>query len=1606
MHRVLAPAVRTVMCALLLSFACAASHALEAIQNGNFENGLQGWEIARDAPAWPVLLTNEDSTISVSMHPGKAYRGPLIYQNLNVSGVAGSTVTASFDLERLDNYQTCGRSIALYLEYVTNSGEHREARLLNPGDCDYWGGTFSGSFTVPADAARLTRLSLVRVDKWGLSKADNVSLTVPDTAVVEPVPVISSISRESGSYGQSLTINGSGFGNLPFGRVTIGGAPAGFINTWTNTQISLTLAPPATSGPVRVIVNGVESNGYFPFTVESPHYRIESSWGPTRAVRGQTVRIPIGVRYVSGFSSGTGVTFSISAGPAAPAAFQPSAVRGTGGTVLSIGTDGLAQGDYIWTITASEPSGGTVSFPVRVRVQEVGSITFYGEGPGGTISAVNALTRDRQGLFVLTADARDLQGQEISEVDLQEVLSWTSSNPQKVLAVRERGSWRFSANENGAATLTVTTPHGFSANLPVTVSFPASPSFTLLTVTPSVVDNSGSATVAIAAEAAGISGNFYPTYSLGGLSGGYSNGGFRYDAVGDVGTLKPLGQSLVTVRNESGEISRSAAVTVINAPTRAVIRGFVFGLPAPDQSNPDDTRARVSLYDANTGELRLFYDVFSFANRDPRFEFAGIAPGSYKLQVTPSDPPEDGRFYQPQWYPNAGSFAEAASIVVPAGGTAENLNLFYTKGPRPNPEVVETWPAAFSTGVLLDTSISVRFDRPMYSVPFEFGSDRTFVVRDGNGNRVNGQYGWSYTENRATFTPDQPLLPLSNYYVVVTTNAQSEDGLHLLSDVQWMFTTGNALLPPLQVLQVYPAPGDTGVPTNTLALARLSQPVSAGSLDWDSFTLRDESLTPVWGTVEAVGDVLVFRSFNPLNSFSIYTATISGNVRDIHGRELGTDYSWSFTTGEISGGTPRVVLTIPAPGATSVPVSTPVLAFFDQEVQTATINGTSFTLEDSNVAPVEGSVSAGPSHARFTPSGILQEGQTYTARLSSSIESVLGSPLESEFSWQFTVGAAETGGPRVVAVYPEPGSSGASPNTAVLVLFDRDISSDSISSASLTLRDGFGNPLEGSVAIEGRVLRLEHWNWLAGLNLTATVSGSVRDTGWRPLGSDYSWSFTTSNSVTPPKVVFTVPEDGETDADPWRAIIAYFDRAMLASSINATSFLLQDELSNNISGLVASYGYSTEFYPDPSGRLEPGVTYTATLTANVKGLDGQPLPSNYSWTFTTGQPGLFPGFLQPYPGEENVDPGVTVTVYLGSDVYSDVDPDTVTALTFSVEDADGIAVNGARQVSGGFLSFYPDEPLAPERLYRVRLGTGIRSLDGRRLRQPYSWTFTTGQPGMKVVFTVPYGGMPAWWRSRPIQVVFDDSPAPATVNNSTFQVRQGGVTPVAGTFNVTGQTVTFTPASPLSPGSQYTVTLTTGIQTAEGKSLQSQYQWPFTVAANPLDRIGSLRGLPDGTGVALTGKAVHYADGLKGYLEEADRSSGIRADLVTDPSLLGREVSVSGILTTTGSGERIISVLSFDAGGALSVAPVGVTNRALRGRMLDGMNVRTWGRVTSVVDANTVIISDGSDDPGIRVSRPGSPISAPAGSVVAVTGAAGWENGRVIHAVEITQLAP
>jgi hypothetical protein len=1382
---------RFLACALaLVSCARSGSATVEAIRNGSFSSGLAGWQTATDVSDWPSLQ-GEDGNTFVSLHPGRAFRGPLVYQNLNITGIAGAEVTVSARLIPLYGYMRCGRSVAGYLEYLTGSGEARELRLFNPADCDVFGtGVLqSATVTLPPDAARITRFSLARVDQWGQMGADDVSVRVPASATVGPVPEVTALSSSSGSYGQQLVILGTGFGTNSSGqgRVTIGGANAGVVNSWTDTQVTVTLAPPATSGPVRVIADGVESDGTFLFEVTSPHFALDIPRGPERVISGQKARFPIGVRFNNGFSTASGVTFALTGGPAVPFSFAPASVTGHGGTLLTIDTAGLAQGDYSWTVTASEPSAATVSRTVRLHVSQVGQIVFFSEDTGGNYGPVTGITRTRQGAFIVSAELKDIYGQEIRPNDFNapDAVSWSSSNPDVTLAFRTFSNWwYFIANENGTATLTATTPDGFSASLPLTVNFPAVPSFTLLTLNPSSADNSGSSTVTIAAEATGFANDFAIVFP-GPVSGSYSNGGLRYDGTGTVSANRSPGDQLVSVGNLWGGAGRAAILTVTNDPATGIVKGFISGLQPPDRSNPQGSSGSVHLYDAATGTEIRSASTWSLdgGSAPAAFVLAGVPPGTYKLRLEPPGPPEPPDYHQPQWYPNASDISQAAVITVSAGQTLENINVFYTKPPLPNPVVVSTQPADGQTDVPLDSSVSVEFDREMEDLSLSVYSTKSFVVRDSEGNQIQGQYDLLDSGHRAVFTPLEPFQSDSTYTASVTRFAYSVEGLHLLSDFTWTFTTGT----------------------------RVSRP-------------------------------------------------------------------------------------------------------------------------------------------------------------------------------------------QISAVYPAPGSTDASANTFVMVMFDREIDPASVNGASLTLRDEYGNPIDGDVFLDGRVIYFVPSSWLSSTGHTAIVSGSVRDFTGEAMGADYSWSFTPLPDPVPPRVVFTIPGDGETDADPSGLVRAYLDQRMDAWSINDATFLLQESGMNSIEGLVSSDGATAYFAPD---HLQPDTVYTARLTRGITNTLGQNLLEDYTWTFTTGAEGLV--VLGTSPGNGDTQVSLTATLYALFD--AEIDPASVTPANFVVRDGEGNRVPGERVVSGQAVVFTPDSPLLPGTTYTVTL-TGARSVAGARLRAPVRWSFTTGDR-LRVLSTLPWAGNAFYPRTRAVQADFDQDLDPATVNASTFLLKDSANNPVSGTVSTSGRRALFVPASPLAPGTAYTATVTTGVQGVNGEALEADYSWSFTTAVNADDRLGAIRALPDGSRVAFAGKAVHYGFAGRGYIEELDRSSGIRCDAELGDSV-GRPVEIWGTLMTDSTGERYVLPVFIMVYFApiTPVDPVLATNATARGRMLDGMRVRVWGTVQSVTDGNTIVISDGSDESGLVVRNESAPISAPAGAFVVVTGAAGWNGSRIIYATEVTQLAP
>ncbi|MBN1495542.1 MAG: Ig-like domain-containing protein [Spirochaetes bacterium] len=121
------------------------------------------------------------------------------------------------------------------------------------------------------------------------------------------------------------------------------------------------------------------------------------------------------------------------------------------------------------------------------------------------------------------------------------------------------------------------------------------------------------------------------------------------------------------------------------------------------------------------------------------------------------------------------------------------------------------------------------------------------------------------------------------------------------------------------------------------------------------------------------------------------------------------------------------------------------------------------------------------------------------------------------------------------------------------------------------------------------------------------------------LKDDATWdTVITANPVqigcddsTPPTVSAVSPQSGVTDVAPTSSVSVAFSEAINPSTLNETSFTI----STGGTAVVGTVSNGSTFAP--SSPLEPGTTYTATITTAVTDLAGNHLAADYTWSFTT-----------------------------------------------------------------------------------------------------------------------------------------------------------------------------------------------------------------------------------------------------------------------------------------------------------------------------------------------------------------------------------------------------
>jgi len=311
---------------------------------------------------------------------------------------------------------------------------------------------------------------------------------------------------------------------------------------------------------------------------------------------------------------------------------------------------------------------------------------------------------------------------------------------------------------------------------------------------------------------------------------------------------------------------------------------------------------------------------------------------------------------------------------------------------------------------------------------------------------------------------------------------------------------------------------------------------------------------------------------------------------------------------------PTVISETPLSGAVGVCPNAVITVTFSVPMQPATINATTFT-----VAPgVIGTITADTTNTifTFTPSSALALNTVYTATITTGATDVYGIALASDFAWTFTTSSEACAPPTVISVTP---ANGVCPSTAVTATFSEAMLASTINTTTFTLTGPGGTAVAGAVTYAASTATFTPTNPLAvSTTYTATITTGAEDLNGDALANNYVWTFTTASSAcVPPTVVSVAPPNGSSGICPGTLVVATFSEAMNPSTINTTTFTLTAPGPTAVAGTV-SYdvsSYAATF--TPTNPLAVSTTYTATITTGAQDLAGDPLASDYVWTFTT-----------------------------------------------------------------------------------------------------------------------------------------------------------------------------------------------------------------------------------------------------------------------------------------------------------------------------------------------------------------------------------------------------
>jgi hypothetical protein len=332
------------------------------------------------------------------------------------------------------------------------------------------------------------------------------------------------------------------------------------------------------------------------------------------------------------------------------------------------------------------------------------------------------------------------------------------------------------------------------------------------------------------------------------------------------------------------------------------------------------------------------------------------------------------------------------------------------------PTVLSCVPADLGLDAPIGGNIAASFSEAM-DVSTIHGAN--FTLSDGTS-AVAGIV--TYQDMVAIFNPDANLAVNTRYTAKISTGVLNAAGTALGAEYIWTFTTGSSAdTSAPTVSAIAPADHATDIVRSDNISATFSESMDSSTITAANFSVAAGALQTA-GVVTFAGNTATFDPSADFAEGTVYTVTISTEVKDLSGNALASEKKWSFTTDGApvvpDTTAPSIISVYPADLALNRARDCNFEVVFSEDMDSATLVAANVTLFAGAVS-VPGVVSYSGKTATFNPSANLEFDTCYTAKVNVLVTDAAGNALASAKEWTFST--VKSGiGPSAVSL----GSSG------------------------------------------------------------------------------------------------------------------------------------------------------------------------------------------------------------------------------------------------------------------------------------------------------------------------------------------------------------------------------------------------------------------------------------------------------------------------------------------------------------------------------------------------------------------------------------------------------